>query len=121
VSLALAAAPGAALAQNGAGDDQYADPFSGGSQQPSSKPKPKPQPQQQQHTTPAQPAPQQQTQSSGQQSPAQTPSAQQGSAGQAAQLPRTGFDVVPLAIAGATLVIAGLLLLRRRSAVDGRD
>ncbi len=29
VTLALAAAPGAALAQSGAGDEQYQDPFSG--------------------------------------------------------------------------------------------
>ena len=134
VSLALAAAPAAAFAQNGAGDDQYADPFSGGSQ-PANKPKPKPKPQpQQQQTAPStqqtapstqqtapstqQSAPSSQQSASSSQDPAAT--VEQSSSAQG-QLPRTGLDVVPLALAGAALLLAGLFLLRRSRAVDGRD
>ena len=35
------------------------------------------------------------------------------------ELPRTGFDVVPLALVGVALVLAGLAL--RRRAAHGRD
>ncbi len=110
-TLAVALAPAAARAQNGAGDEQYQDPFSGGSQQPAAKPKPNPQP------TPVQPVPHQQVQPS-------QPSTQQAAQGAQQQqdpgeLPRTGFDVVPLALVGVALVAAGLLL--RRRAAHGRD
>src|SRR5919204_1756438 len=53
VSLTVALAPAVARAQNGAGDEQYTDPFANGPQQPA-KPKPKPKP------TPVQPVPHQQ-------------------------------------------------------------
>ena len=111
VSLAVALAPAAARAQDGAGDEQYTDPFAGQSQ-----PKPKPKP------TPAQPAPQQQgcpptagdaaadgDRCRARRPPAATPS----------ELPRTGFDVVPVALLGVALVLAGLAL--RRRAAHGRD
>jgi LPXTG-motif cell wall-anchored protein len=119
VTLAVALTPATALAQNGAGDEQYTDPFANGSQQPA-KPKPKPQPQQtttqqtttqQQSTTPQTTA---QPQTTTQQA---APSAQ--SSADPKELPRTGFDLIPLALLGVALVAAGLLLLRRRAS-DGR-
>jgi hypothetical protein len=105
-SLAVALAPAAARAQDGgAGDQQYTDPFAGQSQ-----PKPKPKP------TPVQPVPHQQlpsqqatpqttTQESAPASPAQQPGAS------SRELPRTGFDVIPVALIGAALVLAGLAVL----------
>ena len=109
--LALAV-PCAALAQSGgggAGDSQYQDPF--GSQTQGSKPS-KPaqqqQPAQQQSAPPAAAAPsaQTQTQTQAQQSqPSQSAPAQ--------TLPRTGFDVVPVAVAGLLLLLGGLALWRR--------
>jgi LPXTG-motif cell wall-anchored protein len=115
VSLAVALAPATAFAQNGAGDEQYTDPFAGGSQQPATKPKPKPQP------TPVKPVPHQQVQSSQPSAQQSASSSQQAapSAAQPAQLPRTGFDVIPVALVGVALVAAGLLL--RRRAADDRD
>jgi LPXTG-motif cell wall-anchored protein len=115
VSLAVALAPAAALAQNGAGDEQYQDPFAGGSQQPAPKPKPKPKPKQQ--ATPVKPVPHQQVQSSQPSAQQAAPSAQQSTTDSGDELPRTGFDVVPLALVGVALVVAGLLL-RRRAAHD---
>jgi LPXTG-motif cell wall-anchored protein len=114
-AVAALAAPSGAYAQNGAGDEQYTDPFANQSQQPA-KPKPKPQP-----------APVQQTTTQEQTTPSTTPQAapsaqqpaQQSTTGAGGELPRTGFDVVPLALVGVALVAAGLLL-RRRSA-HGRD
>jgi LPXTG-motif cell wall-anchored protein len=130
LTLAFAAHPAGSLAQNGAGDEQYQDPFAGQSS-PS-----KPNKTQTQQQAPAQQAPQQQpstqsstaqqqpsTQSSTAQQPATTTQAAPQTVAPAAdpvQLPRTGFDVIPLAIAGVALVAAGLVLLRRRAA-DGRD
>jgi LPXTG-motif cell wall-anchored protein len=113
VSLAVAFAPAAAHAQNGAGDQQYQDPFAGGSKQPA-KPKPKPQPKPTQQATP-QPQTTTSTQPSGQQA---APSSAKSSA-DPKELPRTGFDVIPLALVGVALVAAGLLL--RRRAAHGRD
>jgi LPXTG-motif cell wall-anchored protein len=108
VSLAVALAPATAFAQNGAGDEQYTDPFAGGSQQPAKpKPKPQPQPTQQAAPTAQQPAP----------APAASSQQASPSAAQPAQLPRTGFDVIPVALVGVALVAAGLLL-RRRAAHD---
>lgn len=111
MSLAVALAPAGARAQNGAGDEQYTDPFAGQSQP---KPKAKPKPT----------APQQQAQPTQQQATPQatTPApAAQGQAPAAApsELPRTGFDVVPVALLGVALVLAGLAL--RRRAAHGRD
>ena len=108
MSLALALAPAAARGQDGAGDEQYTDPFAG---QPQAKPKPKPTP-----------APAQQQQPAQQQAPPQptapAPAAQQPAAAPR-ELPRTGFDVVPVALVGVALVLAGLAL--RRRAAHGRD
>jgi LPXTG-motif cell wall-anchored protein len=107
VSLAIALAPAAACAQDGAGDEQYTDPFAGQAQ-PKPKPKPKPAPTQQ--AQPAQQAaPQPTTPAPAAQQPGATPR----------ELPRTGFDVVPLALVGVALVLAGLAL--RRRAAHGRD
>jgi LPXTG-motif cell wall-anchored protein len=104
VSLAVALAPAGARAQDGAGDEQYTDPFAG---QPQAKPKPKP----------VQPVPHQQLPSQ-QATPQPTTSAQQPAAAPR-ELPRTGFDVLPLALVGVALVLAGLAL--RRRAAHGRD
>jgi LPXTG-motif cell wall-anchored protein len=114
VSLAVALAPAAARAQDGAGDQQYTDPFAGQSQ-----PKPKPKP-----TAPAQPAQPSQQQAAPQTTtpapaPAPAAAAQQPAAA-SRELPRTGFDVVPVALVGVALVLAGLAL-RRRGAAHGRD
>jgi hypothetical protein len=112
VCLAVALGPGVANAQNGAGDEQYADPFANQSQ-PAPKPKPKAKP------TPVQPAPDQQVPSQQQAQPQTAtsagpqaaPSAQSGAG--SGELPRTGLDLVPLAVAGVALVAAGLALRRR--------
>ena len=109
MSLALALAPAAAHAQNGAGDEQYTDPFAGQSQ-PKPKAKPKPaSPQQQAQPTQQQATPQAATPAPAAQAPAAAPR----------ELPRTGFDVVPVALIGVALVLAGLAL--RRRAAHGRD
>jgi LPXTG-motif cell wall-anchored protein len=114
-AVAALAVPTVAHAQNGAGDEQYTDPFANQSQQPA-KPKPKPQPvqqttTQQQQTTPSAPSTQQAA-------PSTQQAAAQGTGTTSGQLPRTGYDVVPVAIGGLALVAAGLLLLRRRAAHD---
>jgi LPXTG-motif cell wall-anchored protein len=109
VSLAVALAPAAAVAQNGAGDQQYTDPFANGST-PAAKPKPKPQPAPTQQSAPAQQATPQPTATT---SPSPQPVTRTG------ELPRTGFDVVPVALVGVALVAAGLAL--RRRAAHGRD
>jgi LPXTG-motif cell wall-anchored protein len=108
VSLAVALAPVGARAQDGAADEQYTDPFAG---QPQAKPKPRPKPAPaQQQSQPAQQAtPQPTTPAPAAQQPAATPR----------ELPRTGFDVVPVALIGVALVLAGLAL--RRRAAHGRD
>jgi LPXTG-motif cell wall-anchored protein len=108
VSACLLASPAAALAQgNGAGDEQYSDPFA----PTATKPKPKTKPQAQaspsatttQQTAPA-PAP-----SAATTAPATQPQS-------TSQLPRTGYDVIPVALLGLALIGAGVMLLRRRRA-----
>ena len=103
----LLASPAAALAQgNGAGDEQYSDPFAGTST--TAKPKPKPQAQASPSTT----TPQLQPAPATSQSTAPAAPAQQSSG----QLPRTGYDVIPVALLGIALVGTGVVLLRRRRA-----
>jgi LPXTG-motif cell wall-anchored protein len=99
-ALTVAAAPGVALAQNGAGDEQYQDPFQT-TPAPKATTKPKP--------TPVQPVPHQQVQTP-QPQPTATATQTGGSGG---QLPRTGLDLAPLGLAGIALVAAGLVLRRR--------
>jgi LPXTG-motif cell wall-anchored protein len=99
-TLAVAAAPGVALAQNGAGDEQYADPFQTNTT-PKATPKAKP--------TPVKPVPHQQVQTP---APQPQPSATATNVG-GGELPRTGLDLAPLALLGIALVAAGLLLRRR--------
>lgn len=98
--LAVATAPGVALAQNGAGDEQYEDPFQT-TPAPKATTKPKP--------TPVQPVPHQQVQTQQQPQPTAT-TTQTGGGG---ELPRTGLDLAPLVLAGIALVAAGLVLRRR--------
>jgi LPXTG-motif cell wall-anchored protein len=117
--LALAAPP-AALAQSGggggAGDSQYQDPF--GSSTPSTpKAKPKAPTAQQapaqtsppdQAPAPAATAPAAQAQATD----AQTQAVQAQRSGEQT-LPRTGFDVLPVAAIGLVLLLGGLALWRR--------
>jgi hypothetical protein len=100
--------PSAALAQTGgggAGDSQYQDPF--GSSQPAKPAQQQPARQQQTQSSPepARPAPAAQS-TAPQQGPQQTQPAAQ-------TLPRTGYDVLPVAAAGLLLVLGGLALWRR--------
>jgi LPXTG-motif cell wall-anchored protein len=102
-AVAVAIAPGAALAQNGgAGDEQYEDPF-----QTETTPKATTQAK----PTPVQPVPHQQLPEQDQAEPQAeaAPSAQTGGG----ELPRTGLDLAPLALVGIALVAAGLVLRRR--------
>ncbi|MGZ4268996.1 MAG: LPXTG cell wall anchor domain-containing protein [Solirubrobacteraceae bacterium] len=116
VAAALLLTPAGALAQSGAGDQQYSDPFSGTSAP--SKPKAsKPAQSTAPSTQQQQAAPTQTTQSTPAAPAAPAPAA---SAATSAQLPRTGADVLPLALLGLALIGAGVLLLRRRSA-HGRE
>ena len=98
--LCALAAPSAALAQ-GAGDEQYQDPF--GDEQSQSEPTP---------TATATPAPAQSAPSAP--APTAAPSAAQAptQAAPAEQLPRTGTGAGLLALAGAVLLGAGLALRR---------
>jgi LPXTG-motif cell wall-anchored protein len=108
---ALALAPTTALAQNGAGDDQYQDPFAGDPSQTQTTPSggstssgsssgssTQSTPQTAPSTTQAPPA-----------SPTQTPSAASNG-----ELPRTGSDAWLPALAGLALLAVGLALMRRR-------
>jgi 2-oxoglutarate dehydrogenase E2 component (dihydrolipoamide succinyltransferase) len=101
--LCALAAPSAALAQ-GAGDQQYEDPF--GDEQSQSQPTPTATP------APAQPAP-----APAQPAPAQpapsAPAPASAQASQGPQLPRTGVDAGWIALAGAVSLAAGLALRRR--------
>lgn len=109
------AAP-AAHAQ-GAGDEQYQDPFdSTGSQ--GSKPKPKP--------APAAQAPSTSSGTTTAQAPATTPAAAPAATAAATadpaaagELPRTGLDTRAALVAGLTLLLLGLAL-RRRTHADHR-
>jgi LPXTG-motif cell wall-anchored protein len=93
------AAPSAALAQ-GAGDEQYQDPF--GEEQAEPTPTATPAPAQ---SAPSAPAP------TATPSAAQAPT--QAAPAPAEQLPRTGLDAGWIALAGGGLLAAGLALRRR--------
>ena len=97
------AAPSAALAQ-GAGDEQYEDPF--GDEQSQSEPTPTATP------APAQPAPSQAAPApTAAPSTAQAPT--QAAPPPSQQLPRTGVDAGWIALAGGVLLAAGIALRRR--------
>ena len=104
--LGALAAPSAALAQ-GAGDEQYQDPFGDEQSQPEQAPTATPAPAQP-APAPAQPAPAQPAPSAPS-APAPAPA----QAGQSQQLPRTGVDAGWIALAGALSLAAGLALRRR--------
>jgi len=98
--LCALAVPSAAFAQ-GAGDDQYQDPF--GDEQSQEEPTPTATP----APAPAQPAP-------AQPAPAQpAPAPASAQSAQSEQLPRTGVDAGWIAFAGAALLAAGIALRRR--------
>jgi len=107
--LCALAAPSAALAQ-GAGDDQYQDPFGDEQSQPEQTPTATPAPAQPAPApapapaAPAQPAPS---------APAPAPAAAPAQGGSSQQLPRTGVDAGWIALAGAVSLAAGLALRRR--------
>jgi len=105
--LCALAAPTAALAQ-GAGDEQYQDPF--GDDQSQAEPTPTATP------APAQPAPAQPVPSQAAPAPTATPDAAQAPAEAAPappqQLPLTGVDAGWIALAGAVLLASGLALRR---------
>jgi hypothetical protein len=97
--LALAA-PAGALAQ-GAGDDQYTDPFGSGqngSQEPEPEPEPEPAPAEPEPAAPAEPA------------PAPTAAAAQETPEPQQQLPYTGADEGLVALAGVMLLAGGVAL-----------
>ena len=105
-ALALVLAfPAAALGQ-GAGDDQYTDPFGSGQNDTGDEPAPEPDTPASSDDAPA-PAP----------TPAPAPSASaaesQASPGGQAQLPYTGSDALLLALSGALLLGAGVTLRLR--------
>ena len=106
--LCALAAPSAALAQ-GAGDEQYQDPFGDeqSQQEPAPTATPAPAPAQP-APAPAQPVPAQPAQSA---QSAQAPAPVQASPSQ--QLPRTGIGAGWIALAGALSLAAGLALRRR--------
>jgi LPXTG-motif cell wall-anchored protein len=99
LAVSLLALPGAAMAQ-GAGDEQYQDPFGQTDQSNGSQDQPAPEP----DTAPAPAAP-------------AAPAEQAVTAQQAAAptLPRTGFPAYLLASAGAMLLASGAALRRRVS------
>ena len=101
--LCALAAPSAALAQ-GAGDEQYQDPFGDEQSQQEPAPTATPAPAQ---PAPAQPAPAQPAPAA----PAPAPAPVQAAPSE--QLPRTGADAGWLALAGAALLAAGIALRRR--------
>ena len=104
--LCALAAPSAALAQ-GAGDDQYQDPFGDEQSQEEPTPTATPAPAQ------AQPAPAQPAPAAPAPAPAQAPAPASAQSGQSEQLPRTGADAGWIAFGGAALLAAGIALRRR--------
>ena len=108
--LCALAAPSAALAQ-GAGDEQYQDPF--GDEQSQEEPTPTATPAPAPAPAPAQPAPAQPAPAQPAPAPAQAPAPASAQSAQSEQLPRTGVDAGWIAFAGAALLAAGIALRRR--------
>src|SRR3954454_10507013 len=102
------ATPSAALAQ-GAGDDQYQDPFGDEQSQAAPTPTATPAPSQ---PAPSQAAPAPTATPSAAQAPSQPAPAPAPAPASAEELPRTGADAAWLAIAGVALLAAGLALRR---------
>jgi hypothetical protein len=110
--LTLAVSPAAAYAQNGAGDQQYQDPFAGGAPAPSA-------PKAQKPSAPLSQAPPVTSAPAAPAAPAAQPAATATAAPAAqGQLPRTGLDVRLVAAAGLVLLLAGGALRLRLA--DGR-
>jgi hypothetical protein len=107
-AVSLALFPAAALAQ-GAGDDQYSDPFSGEESEQEAQPTPAP------RAPAATPAPAQpsQTPAPGQPAPAATAAPPSGPT-----LPYTGFEDWLVAAGGAVLLGAGITLRVRLRDTD---
>jgi len=104
--LCALAVPSTAFPQ-GAGDDQYQDPFGDEQSQEEPTPTATPAPAQ------AQPAPAQPAPAAPAPAPAQAPAPASAQSGQSGQLPRTGADAGWIAFAGAALLAAGIALRRR--------
>ena len=102
--LCALAAPSAALAQ-GAGDEQYQDPFGEEQAEPTPTPTATPAPAQSAPSAPAPTATPSAAQAPTQPAPAPAPAGE--------QLPRTGVDAGWIALAGGVLLAAGLALRRR--------
>ncbi|HET8755123.1 MAG TPA: hypothetical protein VFM58_03890 [Solirubrobacteraceae bacterium] len=101
--------PGGALAQT-PGDDQYTDPFGGDNQeQPSSPSQAEPEPTVTPEPTPEVAAPPAEPTQTTQTTP--TPAATTAQTGE--QLPRTGGDPLPVAVAGFWLLLGGVALRAR--------
>jgi hypothetical protein len=98
VTAAALAVPSAALAQS-AGDEQYDDPF-GGEDQEQATPTPEP-------DTPV--SSDDGTQATAQATPTPTPAPGSAAAAQE-QLPRTGGDPLPFAVAGFWILLGGVAL-----------
>jgi len=107
VAAAVAFAPASALAQ-GAGDDQYNDPFGGEEEQATPAPTPRAP-----AATPAAPPPAAAQATPAPAGPQATPAPPSGPT-----LPHTGVDAWPLALGGALLLGSGLALRARLRAPD---
>jgi len=104
-AVALMVAPGAGAQEPGAGDEQYQDPFGGQTQ-----------------TTPREPAAPAPAPLSQDAPPAPSAASPPSASGAVplvppAELPRTGFDALGVAVTGLGLLLAGLAL-RRRAAYE---
>jgi len=107
----LALAAPSARAQTGAGDDQYADPFSGGQATPTATPQATATPAPQATATPVPAAPAQSSTA-----PAATPAAAPAQASAVTggpTLPYTGIDAWIPGVGGALLLGGGVALRRR--------
>ena len=100
IALLIASAPGAALADGGAGDNQYQDPLAAS---PPKKPKKKQTPTAVTTTPAATTAP----------AAAAAPASTTSSSVSGSELPRTGAPAGLIGLSGVTLILAGVALRRR--------